>query len=482
MDSRLARRAVTRTALLSLLALLLLPVQASQASDIASFKTVFATDVAYAGFGGMRDNGTGTLSVAGVSGTVKEAYLYWHGPTNTQDAAANAAVTFAGQGVTGTHIGFSDNNCWGYQNSQAYRADVTSLVSGNGDYALADFVKDGGEVNVNGASLLVFFDDGNGPNNRDVVLFDGNDSNIPNSFDADGWNVSLSGINYQSGSASMDLHVSDGQTFDDDALVLNGQELEPAGDVFNGETVPGNGQSASDRLWDIRQFDVTSFLSPGENTLTLTTGQNSDCLSLVVAAVNLPAGSAPNQPPPPATACASDSEAPNLAIRSNQGKRLYRRGERATVRVRATDESGLRRNPSTQARRLSTSKVGRARVRATAVDNCGRSTTRTFNYRVAARPGVRVAGVSGLGCRSSSFDASITVRARGASVRRVTVSLDGRRLTASSRSRLRVAIAAGRLRPGTHELTVTATDRAGNRTRRSVSFSRCRPVPITLTG
>jgi len=270
-----------------------------EASDIAGFTTVYGTDVVHAGFGGMRDDGTGTLTVSGVSGSVTKALLYWHGPTNSSDPAANAAVTFAGNAVTGTNIGFSSDNCWGYSNSQAYRADVTSLVTGDGTYALAGFVKDSGNVNVNGASLIVFFDDGNAANNRDVVLFDGNDSNIPNTYDADGWNVSLPGINYTSGSANITLHVSDGQAFDDDALILNGSTLVPTGAIFQGDSVPFGTFDASGHLWDIHSYDVTSYLSPGPNTLTLTTGLASDCLSLVVAAIDLPAGAAP---PPTTTA------------------------------------------------------------------------------------------------------------------------------------------------------------------------------------
>jgi hypothetical protein len=50
-------------------------------------------------------------------------------------------------------------------------------------------------------------------------------------------------------------------------------------------------------------FDITSFLSPGPNTLDLTmdTGDGSagDDLSLVVALFLLPVGSAPDQPAPP---------------------------------------------------------------------------------------------------------------------------------------------------------------------------------------
>lgn len=268
----------------------------AKANNIAPFQTVFNSDFVSAGYGGMRGIGTGTLTVAGVSGTVTKALLYWHGPTNSSSSSANAAVMFNANAVTGTQIGFSDNNCWGFTNSQAYRADVTSLVSGNGSYSLANFLKT--DADVNGVSLLVFFNDGNAANNRDIVMFDGNDSNINNTFDANGWNTSLPGINYTSGTANLQLHVSDGQSFSDDALTLNAAVLAPAGPLFSGTSVPnGAGGPSNGGLWDINTYNVTSFLSPGPNTLTLTTGVNSDCLSLVVAAFDLPAGAAPTANP-----------------------------------------------------------------------------------------------------------------------------------------------------------------------------------------
>ena len=266
----------------------------AQASDIASFQTVFATDVAVASLGGMRSLGTGNIELTGVTGDVTYALLYWHGPTNSEDPASNASVSLAGTSVTGTNIGTSSDNCWGFDNSQAYRADVTGLVTGNGTYALADFTKDDAEVN--GATLMVFFDDGDDSNNRDVVLFDGNDSNTTNEFDADGWNVSLPGINYDEGSAAMRLIVSDGQGFTDDGVTVNGTVIAPGPEVFQGDTVPSAGNDNNGFLWDQKSYDVTSLLTPGDNTLALSSGYTSDCLSLIVAAVDLPAGSAPNQP------------------------------------------------------------------------------------------------------------------------------------------------------------------------------------------
>jgi uncharacterized repeat protein (TIGR01451 family) len=260
---------------------------AEQDSGLNPFIVVQDTDIAYAGFGGMRGDGTGTLTLEGTTGIVTAAYLYWQGPTDSTDNAVNATVSFSGTEVTGTNIGFSNDNCWSFANSQAYRADVTSLVSGDGAYELADFVKPGAEIN--GVSLVVFFNDGNDANDRDVHLFDGNDSNITNPFDTDGWDVVMADIAYEGGTASLDLHVSDGQAYGDDALVLNGSELEPAGGIFQGDTVPGGGGALSDLLWDIRSFDITSYLSVGSNALQLTTGVAGDCLSAIVAAVNVSA-------------------------------------------------------------------------------------------------------------------------------------------------------------------------------------------------
>lgn len=262
-----------------------------QANDIYQFKTVLRTDIATAGIGGMRGVGTQTLNLSGISGRVTEAYLYWHGPTNSANTSANATVTLDGASITGINIGLSNDNCWGFSNSQAYRANVTTVIraKGNGAYALTNFVKPGG-VDINGASLVVFFDDLNPNNDRDIVIFEGNDSNINNPFDAPGWNVRLNRIQYAAGTARIQVHVSDGQVFLDDAVSANSTVLVGAGPVFQGALGPST-QNGS--LWDIRDFNVTSLLTPGFNNIQLTTGVNGDCLSLVIAIVDLPAGTAP---------------------------------------------------------------------------------------------------------------------------------------------------------------------------------------------
>jgi hypothetical protein len=74
----------------------------ARSNVITNFTTVFDTDVTYAGTGGLRATGSGTITVGGVSGSASLSYLYWHGPTNSSDPNANANVTVNGTGVTGT--------------------------------------------------------------------------------------------------------------------------------------------------------------------------------------------------------------------------------------------------------------------------------------------------------------------------------------------------------------------------------------------
>jgi hypothetical protein len=160
---------------------------------------------------------------------------------------------------------------------------------------------------TNSVSLFVFFDDGNAANNRDVVLFNGNDANFNNAFDADGWNMSFSGINYSGGSGFLRTYVSDGQNFgptDDGTLTVNGTSIGSGG-LFQGlsPNAPGAGVT-NGSLGDIRIFDLTALLLLGPNTLTISMEPGfNDALSFVTAAIDLPAGAVVTNPvvPEPST-------------------------------------------------------------------------------------------------------------------------------------------------------------------------------------
>jgi len=263
--------------------------------SVSNYNTFTQTDFVSAGVGGMRNVGTGTIVIPSSFSfsTVTQAYLYWHGVSNAESGAGQV-IKVNTTNVTGIKLGVSSDNCWSFRNSQAYRADITTLLraSGSRSFNLSEF----GDLNPNGASIVVLYNDGNSGNNRDVVLFEGNDSNqafagFPGDPDAPadpaGWDVTLAGINYSSGTANIQMHVGDGQAFPDGALIVNGTTIANAGPVFDGTTVPGG------LLWDIKSFNVSSLLSPGLNTLNLTSVINSDCLSLILALIDLPAGTAP---------------------------------------------------------------------------------------------------------------------------------------------------------------------------------------------
>src|SRR5215471_6490688 len=102
----------------------------ARANVVSLAETIFNTNFVTADIG-LRDVGAGTVTVSGVTGPVTESLLFWHGPTNSSDPNVNANVTVNGTSVTGSNIGFSQDNFWASANSQAYRANVTSEVTGN---------------------------------------------------------------------------------------------------------------------------------------------------------------------------------------------------------------------------------------------------------------------------------------------------------------------------------------------------------------
>jgi hypothetical protein len=291
--------------------------------------SVSNTDVAEFGTGGMRGgDGTGAINVSGLTGSVLHALLFWHGPTNSSLPGANASVTFAATPVTGTNIGVDSPNCWSFVNSQSYRADVTGLVTGSGSYTLSGFTKPGPPaVDINGVSLLVFYDDGNSSNDRNVVAWNGNDSN-----QSDGaWNETIPGVPYPgSGSASLDLIVGDGQSYNDGKVDVNGTTIANAGPVFQGLVGPnysGNPSGVTGSLWDMNSYVITSLLTQGSNNLHITsplaTPGPADCLSLVVAIADVPTSGPTILAAPTAAAAAAPTTTTPATPRAGS---VYRRG------------------------------------------------------------------------------------------------------------------------------------------------------------
>ncbi|WP_069660271.1 hypothetical protein [Arcticibacter eurypsychrophilus] len=278
-------------------------------SPLTYRNTFYNTDYLSVGVGGFKHTGSGSIEILGnfPLSSVTKVYLYWHGESPVVEEVGKT-VKLNGTTVTGTNIGITgpnnglDNGTSKEINSQAYRADVTAIVksSATREFAVSEF----GRLVADGASFVLFYSDGISSNNRDIVLFDGNDSkkgfagypgNPKAPFDPAGWDFSLSGVNYTSGKVLVTMHVADGQSINegDGPFFLNSQEIFSRWDA-NGSTVEGANTLFSAR-WDIIPTDITPWLQPGVNSLRVTINQlpNQDLLGLVVALFNLPKGAAP---------------------------------------------------------------------------------------------------------------------------------------------------------------------------------------------
>lgn len=290
-------------------ALLALTVLVTPPAVLANALTPFAvignTDFKVFAIGQLRGSGNGSLVVSGITGPVRHALMYWHGPVESTDPAANASVMVDGIAVTGANIGISSANSWpGFVASHAYRADVSAHVraKGNGTYALSMFRKPG-VAEINGVQLIVFYSDGITANNRDVALFDGNDSTEEYAgppYDGPGWHGVLEGIKYSTGAAYLTLGVSDGQNYGSSDGILSAGSFS-TGVTFNGAALGvtgvqiGNGQSWSGALWDLARYDVTSALTNQTTGLPYAlTGSVNDSLSLVFAALDVQSGTLVN--------------------------------------------------------------------------------------------------------------------------------------------------------------------------------------------
>ncbi|MGN7202822.1 hypothetical protein ACTHQF_01005 [Pedobacter sp. SAFR-022] len=282
------------------------------------YKTFTETDFVSAGVGGLRDVGVGTINLPNSFSyqSIKTALLYWHGYSNSTSATGQQ-INVNSSRITGVRIGLSFG--YGYANTQAYRADITELLRSSAGRAIK--LSEFGDLNPNGASIIIFYDDGNSSNNRDVVIFNGNDANtdfagipgIPEApRDPSDWSVILEGVNYFQGNAFLQLHVSDGDSSTDGEIIVWPASIFRGPDIFSGTTVPGG-------RWDILDVEVNSALFPGLNNLELFSRYESDFLNLIVALYDLPARIALRKEPIPVGFDIKPDECPNNFICSEKG-------------------------------------------------------------------------------------------------------------------------------------------------------------------
>ena len=250
----------------------------------AFYSTTINGDYVAAGVG-MRGNGSGTITIAGIpsGSTIVKAVLYWAIVDTPPENATFKNGVFNGTGITGTLIGTDGDPCWDPNTTYAYRANVTSWVTGNGSYALTGFATGPstpqtgyGEATTpplcEGASLVVVYSN---PASacRDIVIYDGADT-INETVSS--VSTGMTGFTASAApSAKTTYIVADGQDqFSDDTLF---NSVIIANDsVLLGNTTSFEGSDG--KLWDTDTYDVSAYVSAGATSCTVKLQRGTDCL------------------------------------------------------------------------------------------------------------------------------------------------------------------------------------------------------------
>jgi gliding motility-associated-like protein len=116
-----------------------------------------------------------TFTIAGLPATanILQAYV-WCGTSGT-GIPITLSVTnpFGGtQSFTMTNIGSGPDKCWGYAGTHTYRADITPIVTGNGNYQLSG-LPTGSPDDVDGATMMIIYSDASANFQGTIVIYDG---------------------------------------------------------------------------------------------------------------------------------------------------------------------------------------------------------------------------------------------------------------------------------------------------------------------
>lgn len=255
------------------------------AADTATAPAVFATIDGRGGYVaagvGLRNRGAGTITISGIpsGATVNRAFLVWSILGGATPGAAFPNGKLNGTPVTGVQAGSGPSPCWTpwTVNGYAYRAEVTSLVTGNGSYALSGFASgrtDGADPFFSGvvpplaegASLVVIFTKASYPQTRVMVaagyhMTYNSQSAGERTF---GWGFPATN---PVGEVRTTFIGADGQlNFADPASTVNGRPVAAAD--WDG-TDPPTARYSYGNLWDTDTASVGMFVKPGATAATI---------------------------------------------------------------------------------------------------------------------------------------------------------------------------------------------------------------------
>jgi hypothetical protein len=258
---------------------------------------------------GMRNLGRGTITISGIpSGSnIEGAYLYWCILDDSLLSDFKSGI-FAGRRITGTLIGTGQGPCWVTDYHYAYRADVTSYVSGNGSYSLRGFASgrtDGADPwdhgspppQCEGASLVVIYS--NSTLTEKTVII--NDGSVFLHYPGDTLNPDTSYTTVMRGftatapvTACYTFLGADGQTLGSEKSIFNSSSWKNNWDGSDPQAV---GDYRFGNLWDTDTYDVSSAVSGGDTSAIGTVVSLDECLVWIAGVLSVTTGCVDLDPP-----------------------------------------------------------------------------------------------------------------------------------------------------------------------------------------
>ncbi|MBK8978268.1 MAG: hypothetical protein IPM29_20380 [Planctomycetes bacterium] len=214
---------------------------------------------------------TGTITLSGVPPGAEVLHAWLYADTQRQHGYPSG-LTFAGQPVTLSLIG-TQSAVASRNTRYAYRADVTSLVPGNGTYSWSL------GAHGFGAGMLVIYRDDSLVADYDIEVHDG----VYGGSSADGAHQTWAPITFTGfvvdGTAPAEMEI---------ALYMEGGQAGYSENYLFGVgtnplVVIAVNPAASAREWDV--YDVSSFVSGGETAVRATVYENTDAVNWMCGVV-----------------------------------------------------------------------------------------------------------------------------------------------------------------------------------------------------
>jgi len=261
-------------------------------------------------------NQPAAISIAGIPpcAVILRAYLYCGGSGN--GIAVNATVqnpAAASSAFAMTMIGQHSDKCWGYAGTFNYRADITSIISGNGNYNVSGIPTNPPVAgnDMDGASIIVVYQDPTQTFTGHIVIGDG----------------CLVGIGAQQNNNLTGWNACAASTFANAFMIVSDlQNVGNASCFMNSAVSNFNYASASQDWWDNIVMNGSPAIFAGQSSAGFGIVSGGDCFNIVaeglyyrtncnactIAAANLTvnATSTPSCPTSNATVTASGGTAP----------------------------------------------------------------------------------------------------------------------------------------------------------------------------